>query len=125
MRDSKPINNSGMECPFHKRSVVKVCHRCEFYDRIIGINPQSGEHVDKWMCAVNRLVFMSLESVKTQRETDSTMQEWRNELEEERKNAASVLMKLPLLDQKVKTLPQESRTDLLEYSPNLSSDDSN
>ena len=121
----KPVNNSGMECPLRRRSVEKVCHRCEFYDRIVGINPQSGEHVDKWMCAINRLVFMSLETVKTQRETDSTMQEWRNELEEERKNAARVLAKFPLYSVNIDTLQPSGEIKSLECSPNLSSNDNN
>ena len=93
----KPINNSGMQCPLRGgKTTDKTCHKCELYDRIVGINPQTGEHVDKWMCAFNRIVFMSLEFVKTQREADSNIQEWRNELQEERRNSMRILGSLPL-----------------------------
>ena len=53
--------------------------KCEWFTQIRGTNPQSGEEVDEWGCAVTWLPMLLIENSQQQRETSASIQSARNE----------------------------------------------
>jgi hypothetical protein len=89
----KPIAVPGLECPLKHKDVSKVCHKCAWYTRITGMNPQTGEHMDKWDCAIAQLVFVGLDTAKATYESGAVTQELRNDMHGERVAQTRLLMR--------------------------------
>ena len=53
---------------------------CSWYTQIIGANPQTGEAVDEWGCAVTWLPMLMIENSQQQRSTGSAVESFRNEM---------------------------------------------
>ena len=47
-----PHADEGAICPLHKVDTSTVCHKCPWWTRVIGKNPQSEEMIDDWRCAI-------------------------------------------------------------------------
>ena len=41
-----PHADEGAICPLHKVDTCEVCHKCPWWTRVIGKNPQSEEMID-------------------------------------------------------------------------------
>jgi hypothetical protein len=52
-----------------------VEHRCRWFQKIEGTNPQTGEPVEPWDCAVPMLFVAVLENAKQQRDTRKAVAE--------------------------------------------------
>ena len=48
-------------------------------DRVRGVNPQSGEDVDEWGCAIGWLPMLLIENSQQQRQTGAAVESARNE----------------------------------------------
>ncbi len=55
-------------------------HGCEWYTHLIGTNPQSGEQIDKFGCAVTFLPMLLVENSQQQRQTGAAVESFRNEM---------------------------------------------
>ena len=55
-------------------------HQCEWYTHIIGANPQSGEQIDKFSCAITFLPMLLIENSQQQRQTGAAVESFRNEM---------------------------------------------
>ncbi len=55
-------------------------HGCEWYTHIIGANPQTGEQIDKFGCAVVFLPMLLIENSQQQRQTGAAVESFRNEV---------------------------------------------
>lgn len=70
MTEQKPRAPKGMKCPYFKRDVSKVCHRCGHFVRIYGVNPNArvagdvGEIIDRWGCAQTWQVMLEIQHMK-------------------------------------------------------------
>ena len=64
-------------CPLIGEECMKL--KCEWFTQIRGTNPQSGEEVDEWGCAVTWLPMLLIENSQQQRETSASIQSARNE----------------------------------------------
>ena len=64
-------------CPLIGEECMKL--KCEWFTQIRGVNPQSGEEVDEWGCAVTWLPMLLIENSQQQRETSASIQSARNE----------------------------------------------
>ncbi len=96
----KPIAPKGTKCPLWRKDVSKICHECEWYDKIEGTHPLTGARVDKWMCALNRMILMQTETAKQAYGTSDAVISFRNEVakgrEEDRANGARILGSIPI-----------------------------
>ena len=45
----------------------KKLHRCAWYTKLVGKNPQSEEQIDEWQCAMSWLPLMLVENAQTNR----------------------------------------------------------
>lgn len=87
----KPIADRGLMCPLFRKDVSKVCHTCAWYTRIAGMHPQTGDHMEKWMCAQTAVVLTTIDAGRAAAEGSATTQELRNDLQRERVGQARLL----------------------------------
>jgi len=73
-----PHANPGPVCPLHKVDVSEVCHRCPWFTRVRGKDPQSEEMIDDWRCAVALLPTLLVENAQMTRQGNATMETFRN-----------------------------------------------
>lgn len=73
-----PHAKGGQICPLHKRDTSKVCHRCPWWTRIMGKNPQSEEIIDNWHCAIALLPILLVENAQQTRQAGAAIETFRN-----------------------------------------------
>jgi len=55
-------------------------HGCTFYCHISGNNPQTGEVIDNFECAISLLPLLLVENSNQQRQTGAAIESFRNEM---------------------------------------------
>jgi hypothetical protein len=75
-----PHADEGSICPLHKEDTSTVCHKCPWWTRVIGKNPQSEEMIDDWRCAVALLPMLLIENAQVSRQTGAAMESFRNDV---------------------------------------------
>jgi hypothetical protein len=73
-----PHANEGAVCPLHKVDTSTVCHKCPWWTRVIGKNPQSEEMIDDWRCAIALLPMLLIESAQQTRQAGAAIETFRN-----------------------------------------------
>ena len=54
-------------------------HRCAWYTKIVGKNPQSEEQIEDWACAISWLPMLQVEMSQTNRGQTHALESFRNE----------------------------------------------
>lgn len=57
----------------------KKLHRCAWYTKIIGQDPQTLKEIDEWKCAIAWQPILQVEVCRTTRATTSAVESFRNE----------------------------------------------
>lgn len=70
-------NQVGDFCPLIKRNCIE--HKCKFYTKLQGKNPQDGSVINHWDCAIVWLPIMLVESTQRTDALGAAMESWRNE----------------------------------------------
>ena len=70
---------SKNNCPLNKFKPCKGLE-CAWFIQIRGLNPNTGEEVDEWGCAVAWLPILSIENSQMQRQTGAAIESFRNEV---------------------------------------------
>jgi hypothetical protein len=83
-------------CPLVKGKCKE--HKCKFYIQVMGANPQTGEDVSRWDCAVAWLPILMIENSQQQRQTGSAVESFRNEMVKTNQLALEVMSDNPMLD---------------------------
>lgn len=65
----------GNECEEIKNDEI---HRCRWYVRVVGRDPQTGEERDNWDCAINMAPMLMVESIGVMRGVQSATDSLRN-----------------------------------------------
>lgn len=68
----------GDFCPLIKKDCVE--HKCAWYTQIAGTNPQTGQPVDEWGCAVAWMPIMAIEIAQKSNQTGAAVESFRNEV---------------------------------------------
>lgn len=68
----------GNFCPLIKKDCVGL--KCAWYMQVRGMNPNTGEDIDEWGCAVTWMPIMTIENSQQQRHTSSAVESFRNEV---------------------------------------------
>ena len=68
----------GKYCPLIKKDCVGL--QCSWFTQIRGVNPNTGEPVDEWGCAITWLPTLMIENSQQQRSTGSAVESFRNEV---------------------------------------------
>lgn len=67
----------GNFCPLIKKDCIE--NKCQWYCQVRGVNPNTGEPVDEWQCAVNLIPVLLIENSQQQRSTSAAVESFRNE----------------------------------------------
>jgi len=73
---------SKAQCPLLKKACIE--HRCRWYIQLLGQDPQSGEQLNKWGCAVEFVPVLLIENAKEVRQTAAAVESARNEAVKDR-----------------------------------------
>jgi hypothetical protein len=65
-------------CPLIKEDCKGL--GCSWFTQLRGTNPQTGEPVDEWGCAVTWLPMLLIENSQMQRQTGAAVESFRNEM---------------------------------------------
>ena len=65
-------------CPLIKKKCIE--HKCKFYIQVMGKNPQTGQDVYEWNCAITWLPMLLIEGSQQTRQTGAAIESFRNEV---------------------------------------------
>jgi len=68
----------GKYCPLIKKDCIGL--QCSWFTQIRGVNPNTGEPVDEWGCAITWLPMLTIENSQQQRHTSAAVESFRNEV---------------------------------------------
>jgi hypothetical protein len=68
----------GTFCPLVKKDCVQM--KCAWFVQLRGTNPNTGQEVDEWGCAVSWLPMLLIENAKESRHTGAAVESFRNEM---------------------------------------------
>jgi hypothetical protein len=68
----------GNYCPLIKKKCIQ--HKCAWYTQVRGLNPNTGQEIDEWGCAVSWMPIMSIEVAQKQYQTGAAVESFRNEV---------------------------------------------
>ncbi len=67
----------GKFCPLIGEDCLGL--KCAWFTQVRGTNPQTGEPVDEWGCAVTWMPLLLIENSQQQRQTGAAVESFRNE----------------------------------------------
>lgn len=73
-----PPAPKGQNCPLYRRDMSKVCHKCNWWTHLRGTNPNSGQPVDEWGCAIAWLPMLLVENAQQARQAGAAIETFRN-----------------------------------------------
>lgn len=85
----------GNYCPLIKKDCIGL--KCSWYTQVRGMNPNTGEHVDEWGCAVAWIPMLQIETSQQARQAGAAVESFRNEVV--RSNAQNQQLYLQFLDE--------------------------
>jgi hypothetical protein len=68
----------GNFCPLIKKDCVGI--KCSWYTQMRGTNPNTGEPVDEWSCAIAWMPVMAVEIAQKSNQTGAAVESFRNEV---------------------------------------------
>lgn len=80
----------GNFCPLIKEDCKGIA--CNWFTQLRGVNPQTGQEVDEWGCAVTWLPMLLIENSQMQRQTGSAVESFRNEMVKANDTSRQVLL---------------------------------
>jgi hypothetical protein len=83
----EPKNN----CPMHNFEPCKQLD-CAWFLKIAGTNPNTGEQVDDWGCAIAWMPILMIENSQMQRQTGAAVESFRNEMVKSNEISQQVLL---------------------------------
>jgi hypothetical protein len=83
----EPKNN----CPLHNFEPCKQLE-CAWFTKIRGVNPNTGEEIDDYSCAVAWIPVLLIENSLQQRQTGAAVESFRNEMVKTNESSIQLLM---------------------------------
>ena len=68
---------AGKFCPLINKDCIGL--QCSWFTQVRGMNPNTGEEVDEWDCAVKWVPMLLVENSQMQRQTGAAIESFRNE----------------------------------------------
>lgn len=85
----------GTYCPLIKKDCIQL--QCSWFTQLRGTNPNTGEPVDNWGCAVTWLPMLLIENSQQQRQTGAAVESFRNEMSKNNDNFQNSLSQMMLM----------------------------
>jgi hypothetical protein len=90
---------SGNFCPLIKEDCKGI--QCSWFTQVRGTNPNTGQEVDEWGCAVTWMPVLLIENAQQSRQTGAAVESFRNEVvlaSQQRQSLLAAQTPLPILD---------------------------
>lgn len=68
----------GEFCPLIKKKCIG--QKCAWYTQVRGQNPNTGQEIDEWQCAVSWMPMMAVEIAQKSNQTGAAVESFRNEV---------------------------------------------
>ena len=68
----------GKFCPLIQKDCIGL--QCSWFTQVRGMNPNTGEEVDEWGCAVTWLPMLQIETSQQSRQAGAAVESFRNEV---------------------------------------------
>lgn len=85
----------GTFCPLIKKDCIQL--QCSWFTQLRGTNPNTGEPIDNWGCAITWLPILLVENSQQQRQTGAAVESFRNEMEKNNDNFQNSLSQMMLM----------------------------
>lgn len=111
---------TGKWCPLIKKECVGL--KCSWFIQVRGMNPNTGEMVDEWNCAIAWLPTMQIETSQQARQAGAAVESFRNEVV--RANSENQQLYLNFMEQSknyslpTTVTPLDNPLNMLEESKN-------
>ena len=69
---------SGDHCPLMGKTCIGL--QCAWFTKVQGSNPQNGQDVEEWACAVAWLPMLAIENSQNTRMSGAAVESFRNEM---------------------------------------------
>jgi len=79
----------GAKCEEIKDGAI---HRCAWYTKLAGVNPNTGEQIDEHGCAIAWLPMLTIENSMQQRSTSAAVESFRNEMTAANQTSQQILL---------------------------------
>jgi hypothetical protein len=80
----------GNFCPLIQADCKGI--QCSWFTQVRGTNPNTGQEVDEWGCAVTWLPMLTIENSQQQRQTGAAVESFRNEMVKAQQISQQVLL---------------------------------
>lgn len=81
---------NGTYCPLVKKECIGL--QCSWFTQVRGTNPNTGQEVDEWACAIAWLPILLIENSQQQRSTGTAVESFRNEMVKANESATQALL---------------------------------
>jgi hypothetical protein len=92
----------GNFCPLLKKDCVQL--QCKWFIQIRGMNPNTGEDVDEYGCAIEWMPILMIENSQQQRQTGAAVESFRNEMIKGNELTTKILLGAMAADDDVKLI---------------------
>lgn len=75
-----PPGPDNLDCPFWRRRMSKVCHKCPMWTKVVGRDPNRELLHDTWNCALAWGPTTQLETAQQARQTCATVAKMRDQI---------------------------------------------
>ena len=79
----------GAKCEEIKDGAI---HRCAWYTKLAGTNPNTGETIDEHGCAMSWMPMLLIENSMQQRSTSAAVESFRNEMTSANQTSQQILL---------------------------------
>ena len=84
-----------LTCPLNSKcEEIKdnAIHRCAWFTKLAGTNPNTGEQIDEHGCAIAWLPMLTIENSMQQRSTSAAVESFRNEMTAANQTSQQILL---------------------------------
>lgn len=84
-----------LNCPLgHKCQEIKddKIYQCAWYVKLAGLNPNTGEEIDEYACAIYWNPILMIENSRQQKSTSAAVESFRNEMVKSNDNYQKILL---------------------------------
>jgi hypothetical protein len=99
----QPNTTKGTFCPLLKKDCVGL--QCNWFMRVQGVNPNTGDQVDEWACAIAWIPMLLIENSRQQMNTTQVFDKFKNDL------VAATTSSLQLISQAAQDNPPQITGD--------------
>ena len=83
-------------CPLNNFEPCKKL-KCAWFTKIVGTNPQTGQLVDEYGCAIAWMPLLTIENSQQQRQTGAAVESFRNEMVKANQSSLALIQQQELV----------------------------